>query len=557
MAYFLNLFSPETFEAFARSNREISGFRLRQRNAASRVQVGDKLVCYVTKLSRWVGVLEVASEWFEDKTPIFYPVDDPFVIRFRVKALAWLPKEKAIPIHDDRVWSRLSFTQHYDKRSPEWTGKLRQSLHRLDKNDGLFLEEFIMSQMNAGEIFEINEQEYQKLMKQTSADKHENADVESAGGHDSHAGTDGDSELDIEITSEGTEYEDTGIIKPFNPTLIKIDTKQMSLDTLIKRMREGEVDLSPDFQRAEVWRPTARSRLIESLLIRIPLPAFYMDATDEDNWLVVDGLQRLSTLRDFAVDKTMALQDLEFLTQFHGMKHDDLPRNYQRRIEETQITVYLIEKGTPAEVKFNIFKRINTGGLPLSAQEIRHALNQGPVTSYLKLLAHSEEFQMATYRGVSDRRMTARECVLRFLAYTLTPPSTYKTADFDAFLSDAMANLNLMSQGERDLLANRFLRALNASHSVFGSAAFRKPWRKTRTPVNKALFEVWTVAMDNQTDERIEALERSREEVVPKIQEAMLRDPEFLNAVSQGTGDAVKVRLRFERFQSMLQEALP
>jgi hypothetical protein len=208
-----------------------------------------------------------------------------------------------------------------------------------------------------------------------------------------------DEEFDLEAT-DGTEYEDTSIEKPFNPTLINILSKQMSLDTLLKRMREGEVDLAPDFQRAEVWKPTARSRLIESLLIRIPLPAFYMDATNEDSWLVVDGLQRLSTLRDFAVKKTMRLRDLEFLVQFDGMRYGDLPRNYQRRIEETQVTVYLIEKGTPPEVKFNIFKRINTGGMPLSSQEIRHALNQGPVTSYLKKLAHSQDFKQATYNGV-------------------------------------------------------------------------------------------------------------------------------------------------------------
>lgn len=362
-------------------------------------------------------------------------------------------------------------------------------------------------------------------------------------------------ESNLETTPDGTEYEDTGITKPFNPTLINITTKQMSLDTLIRRMREGEVDLAPDFQRGEVWRPAAKSRLIESLLIRIPLPAFYMDATDEDKWLVVDGLQRLSTLRDFVIKKTMVLQDLEFLTQFHGFTYDGLPRNYQRRIEETQVTVYLIERGTPPGVKFNIFKRINTGGLPLSAQEIRHALNQGPVTSYLKRMAHSEEFQRATSRGVSDNRMAARECVLRFLAFTLTPPEKYKAVDFDAFLSDAMASLNQMSEDDREKLAGRFIRALKTSHEIFGSAAFRKPG--PGHPVNKALFEVWTVTMDSQTDDRIDLLKASKALVREKVEKSMSSDTEFLNAISQGTGDVAKVRLRFERFRKMLQEALP
>jgi len=364
------------------------------------------------------------------------------------------------------------------------------------------------------------------------------------------------SDSEFEITSDGTEYEDTGITKPFNPTLINITTKQMSLDTLIKRMQEGEVDLAPDFQRAEVWRPTAKSRLIESLLIRIPLPAFYMDATNEDKWLVVDGLQRLSTLRDFVVKKTMTLQDLEFLTEFHGFTYDQLPRNYQRRIDETQVTVYQIERGTPPEVKFNIFKRINTGGLPLSTQEIRHALNQGPVTSYLKQLADSSEFRKATNNGVSDNRMAARECVLRFLAFTMTPPQKYKAADFDAFLSDAMASLNLITNSERKSLAVRFIRALISSYDVFGLTAFRKPGAK-QNPINKALFEVWTVTMDSLPDHRINILKQSSKSVTQQIQNKISSDSEFLNAISQGTGNVAKVRLRFDRFQKIIQEILP
>ena len=367
----------------------------------------------------------------------------------------------------------------------------------------------------------------------------------------------GDESSDVERTPDGTEYEDTGVAKPFNPTLINILTKQMSLDTLIKRMREGEIDLSPAFQRAEVWKPTQRSRLIESLLIRIPLPAFYVDATNEERWLVVDGIQRLSTLRDFVIDRTMKLRDLEFLTQFHGLKYGELPRNYQRRIDETQVTVYQIERGTPPEVKFNIFKRINTGGLPLSSQEIRHALNQGPVTPYLKELADSEEFHRATGGGVSDQRMAARECVLRFLAFTLTPPESYTASDFDAFLSETMASLNQMDEAERNKLAERLKRALLASHDIFREAAFRKPRIRNRTPVNKALFEACTVTMDRLEDEQLARLRASCEQVRDHVDQALRSDIEFLNAVSQGTGDVAKVRLRFTRFRELIEKAIP
>jgi hypothetical protein len=164
MRYYTNLFSPETYEAFSRSDRSISGFRVRQRKAASRVKEGDRFICYMTKLSRWVGVFEVLGTYFEDDTPIFYPEDDPFVIRFKVRPLAWLDKEKAIPIKDERVWEHLSFTRGLDKKSPTWTGQVRGSLNRMKAEDGQFLEELILSQAESGETFPIDEREYEKLI---------------------------------------------------------------------------------------------------------------------------------------------------------------------------------------------------------------------------------------------------------------------------------------------------------------------------------------------------------------------------------------------------------
>lgn len=164
MAYYINLFSPETYESFTKSDQSISGFRVRQENAASRIKVGDKLICYMTKLSRWIGVFEVESKYFKDNTPIFYPTEDPFVIRFKIKPLAWLPKEKAIPIRSEHIWNNLSFTKGYDINSSFWTGKLRNSLNALDDKDGKFLEQIILNQINNGRVFEIDEDEYEKLI---------------------------------------------------------------------------------------------------------------------------------------------------------------------------------------------------------------------------------------------------------------------------------------------------------------------------------------------------------------------------------------------------------
>src|SRR5436190_10165974 len=203
----------------------------------------------------------------------------------------------------------------------------------------------------------------------------------------------------------------------------------------------------------------------------------------------------ITTLKRFIIDKTLKLTELEFLTNFQGKRYNDLPRPYQRRIIETQVTVYLIEKGTPSEVKFNIFKRINTGGLPLSAQEVRHALNQRKATEVLARRADSKEFKRAIDYSIRDDRMADRECVLRFCAFTITPYTQYKSKEFDSFLNDRMIDMNKMSDQELEKLERRFTRAMVAAFDIFGVDAFRKRYSRgaARYPINKALFESWSV----------------------------------------------------------------
>jgi hypothetical protein len=163
MAYYLDLFSPETYEAFGRSDRTVSGFRPRQRPMADRVRPGDQLVYYMTRLSRWVGLLEVIEGPFHDSTPIFYPEDDPFTLRFPVKSVVWLPLEKTLPIHAEAVWNGLSFTQRLPKGSLAWTGRVRGSLTRLSDADGAFLASLLQSQVEDGQNFPVDEDEYRKL----------------------------------------------------------------------------------------------------------------------------------------------------------------------------------------------------------------------------------------------------------------------------------------------------------------------------------------------------------------------------------------------------------
>jgi hypothetical protein len=155
------------------------------------------------------------------------------------------------------------------------------------------------------------------------------------------------------VNVEREANDDSVVIEiPFNPNDIKVSTQPLTLGQLVDRLEHGEIKLNSDFQRLpDLWDNTQKSRLIESILLRLPIPTFYFDGSDDNKWEVIDGLQRISTLRSFVVNKTLQLENLQFLTEYNGMKYDELPREFQRRIQTFPITVYILEKGTPDEVK--------------------------------------------------------------------------------------------------------------------------------------------------------------------------------------------------------------
>jgi len=363
----------------------------------------------------------------------------------------------------------------------------------------------------------------------------------------------------IDVDDAGVEYEEVAgdeIREPFDPTKIKVSTQSLTIDLLLKRIEQKALDLNPAFQRdAGLWSPQAQSRLIESILVRIPIPAFYVDGTNEDKWLVVDGLQRLTALKKFVLEKSLILRGLEFLTSLDNQGYDDLSVRYQRRILETQVVVYQIEQGTPPNVKYNIFRRINTGGLPLSPQEIRHALNQGPVTNFLLRLARSDEFLRATANGVSDKRMTARELVLRFFAFSYLDNSEYP-GDFDAFLNQTMTILN-KRESKYDEFERLFTKTMWRARTIFGKDAFRKRYdrKDARLSINKALFETWSVNLSQLSDQEFIILKSQKEYLIDKFI-ALMNTIEFNEAISQGTGDKSKVQTRFQKVRDIIWETI-
>lgn len=345
---------------------------------------------------------------------------------------------------------------------------------------------------------------------------------------------------------------------PFNPQDIDIKTKPMSLDNIIKRLREEEIDMAPDFQRqGNLWPTEKQSQLIESILIKLPLPAFYFDGSDDNKWLVVDGLQRLSAIKNFVVDKTMALSGLEFLKKLEGFKFEDLPRAYQRQIEEAEIMAYIINPGTPEDVKFNIFKRINTGGLVLAAQEIRHALNQGVPAKFVAELANLHEFKQATGWVIATDRMLDREFVTRFIAFYINSPADYKP-DLDTFMSKSMGQLKYKTEEELASIKTNFIEAMKLASAIFSRWAFRKVYDITarRKPINKALFEVWSVELAKLTNKEKELALNRKQEILDGFVNLMNQDEFFSSAITSSTSDKTRIKYRFSKIEELLNQQL-
>jgi Protein of unknown function DUF262 len=356
------------------------------------------------------------------------------------------------------------------------------------------------------------------------------------------------------------EEEDEKVTFQYDPEKINIATREPTIEQLLRRIDEEALDLAPDFQRqADIWNREAKSRLIESVLIRIPLPAFYIDATNEDEWLVVDGLQRLSALKQFVIDKSserLKLTGLEYLKELENKTYDDLERRYQRRIIETQVTVYLIEKGTPLEVKYNIFKRINTGGVGLSPQELRHALNPGIAGKFLAKLASFTEFQRVINLSESKKkRMDDREFVLGFIAFFLTSYNEYKEETRDSFLSNALFKINHLSPERLTDIEQAFKKSMIAAFNLFKDRAFRKISNKSQKkyPVNKSLFEVWSVNLGRLSDRDLKILKERKQDLIENFIIYVDNDKEFLASISQA---ANKVEYRFKTIEKIIQEVL-
>ena len=403
-----------------------------------------------------------------------------------------------------------------------------------------------------------------------------------------------------ELGESGTEtgierdnFEEDEFVTPFNPEEISIDSKTVAIETILRRLKQGTIRLTPPFQRKSVWDDTRKNRLIESMMLKIPLPTFYVSSDKENNWDVVDGLQRLTTIRDFILGKYnqetntydgkgFKLKNLEFWTSLNGKALNDaeFPGKIYNNILDTEFRFTIINPDTPEEVKRNIFKRINTGGMPLTSQEIRHALYQGDSTLLLETLVNTREFLNAVDK-IDDSRMAGRELILRFISFYIRDYKNYsKDSSMDNHLSNTMRIINILNNISFDLikkefkndknmdvndlymsikkvsikdLENDFKTAMQRARKLFGKHTFRKSFPgKRRTPINKTLFEVFSNLLIKLSDKEFDNLMINKNDFLSEYKEKYLLETEFAHMIGRDSHRASSVKKRYTELSLLI-----
>ena len=362
-----------------------------------------------------------------------------------------------------------------------------------------------------------------------------------------------------EFENEDTGDNDDYPTEPFDAKRVDVGITTPNLGALITRLEHGEIDLMPDFQRSgDLWSKQIQSRLIESILIRLPIPAFYFDAAIDDSWQVVDGLQRLSAINNFVVKKNLILTKLEFLTEYEGYSYEELPRALQRRIEEFQISVYLIKPGTPVLMKYSLFNRINTGGLKLNPQEIRHAMSQsihkGAASKFLTRLITTESFK----RIVANKnyRMAHEELALRHVSFVVSGLSSYKSS-MPKFLNQGMLDLGNLTEEQLNTIESSFISSLETAFTIFENDSFKKslaiPGHKK--VVNKPLFEAVSVCLAQISPIEHEILISKKNEVIQSFI-SLLENEKFETSISKSTANTENVQTRFNMVRKTIDKLL-
>ena len=364
-------------------------------------------------------------------------------------------------------------------------------------------------------------------------------------------------------------------ITPYNPDDIRVHQKQFSIKFIEEMIENGDIDFTPDFQRNFVWNSIQKSKLIESLLLRIPLPIFYFAEDKEGRLTIVDGLQRLTTIKEF-MNNEFSLNHLEYLDDgVKGRYYKSNPEKkqlgidakYYRWFNMSQFAVNVIDPSSPYKVKYDIFRRINTGGKPLNNQEIRNCLSSKKLRTLLLEMSALEEFKEATNGSVRGTRMADREIALRFISFygAYKKDATLKTSYdgyMEYFLDTATEDYANIPEENSHRFVMLYKNAMKNSLLLLGGTnAFRKlkydngAVDSKKQLFNKALFVAWSVLLADIPYDLL-SQKYAQDYLLVPFAKLLKEDEQLMYYISYGTNGKSNLEYIFQKISELINEEI-
>jgi hypothetical protein len=333
---------------------------------------------------------------------------------------------------------------------------------------------------------------------------------------------------------------------PIDTMLIRNENR--TVHDVLRRIDQNSFIMDPDFQREFVWPEDKQSKLIESVLMRIPLPVFYLAEDQDGRMIVVDGLQRLSTFQRF-VKNGLRLK-LPDQPELNNKRFEELSPKLQNRVEDCNLILYIIDAKVPERARLDIFERVNSG-VPLTRQQMRNCLYTGQATRFLRTEAATDIFIKATGKSLDSKTMRDREFVNRFCGFQLIPLDEYR-GEMDDFLAQALKKMNNLTTEALENLSAALRASLSNNLTVFGKHAFRKhtEGKVDRSVLNAALWDVMSTGLSHYPEDVVE----SHGDALRTAFFSLMDDEAFIASITYGTNDLKRVRHRFATAGAMFKE---
>ena len=364
---------------------------------------------------------------------------------------------------------------------------------------------------------------------------------------------------DVEVRFDDDSDKDSRIPYEIPKEVRKITTQayDKSVSDIVRMIEDKEIRLDPDYQRNYVWDNKKASMLIESIILNVPIPVIYVSQEEDDTWSVIDGLQRLYSLKRF-FDGKFRLSGLEILSELNKGDINSLNLKALRILKNGLLRVIMITHDSNEEIKYDVFMRLNTGSVHLTEQELRNCLYRGSLNRLLKDMSLNEAWQNLLGLRSPHKRMVDRELALRFLCISQgwdvgkQELSGYK-GRMKSFLNSFMKSNQNIDNKKYIELKQLFDNTIKKVVTIYEEDAFRRSSGDgvREKSINRALMDI---LMLSSSQHSMEELLAKKEQINEKLQNLMAVDEKFRDSIKIGTSDKKVITFRLSRWCSIVDE---